>query len=183
MTFPNLSTERLQLTAIAADDAASLFALFSDDAVTCYYDLASFTEIQQAIALIELFQSRFDSAAGIRWAIRLAKTHQLIGTCGFNSWNPKMKNALLGYDLHRDFWHCGYAQEAVRAIIDIAFSGALPCGPLHRIQADTVPGNSASEKLLLRLGFREEGLRRDCGYWKGTYHSLKCFGLLQHEYK
>lgn len=182
MTFPEITTERLRLTAIADEDAKSVFALFSDDAVTRYYDLASFTDMAQALELIKLFQSRFATNMGIRWAIRLADTLQLIGTCGFNSWNPSMKNAVLGYDLRSDYWHCGYAQEAVRAIIAAAFSGGLPCGALHRIQADTLLGNSASENLLLRLGFQEEGLRRDSGYWKGSYHSLKCFGLLQHEY-
>lgn len=49
-------------------------------------------------------------------------------------------------------------------------------------QADTIPGNSASESLLRRLGFKEEGLRRECGYWKNKFHDLKCFGLLRTEY-
>jgi len=53
----------------------------------------------------------------------------------------------------------------------VALAGILPCGPLHRIQADTVPGNYRSEELLRKLGFKEEGLRRDAGYWKGRYHS------------
>lgn len=93
-----------------------------------------------------------------------------------------MRHAVLGYDLLPEFWRQGYAAEAVRAIIVAGFSGALACGPLHRIQADTVPGNHASEALLRRLGFQEEGLRRDCGYWKNKFHDLKCFGLLRTEF-
>lgn len=182
MIFPEITTERLQLTAISSEDTANIFALFSDAAVTRYYDLATFTDMAQAVDIIKLFQSRFESNMGIRWAIRLASTQQLIGTCGFNSWSPKMKNATLGYDLHSDYWHCGYAQEAMHAILTAAFSGKLSCGPLHRIQADTTPGNTASEKLLVRLGFQEEGLRRDCGYWNGSFHSAKCFGLLESDY-
>lgn len=182
MTFPEIATQRLQLTAIGDDDLNSIFALFSDDSVTRYYDLSSFTDMAQALEIIKLFRSRFEANMGIRWAIRLAETRQLIGTCGFNSWSPKMQNAVMGYDLHSDYWHCGYAREAVQAIIASAFSGELACGVLHRIQADTLPGNDASENLLKYLGFREEGLRRDAGYWKGSYHSLKCFGLLRHEY-
>jgi ribosomal-protein-alanine N-acetyltransferase len=80
------------------------------------------------------------------------------------------------------FWGNGYATEAVRAIIRAAFSGKLPCGPLNRIQADTVPGNHASEALLRRLGFKEEGLRRESGYWKNAFHDLKCYGLLRSEF-
>ena len=94
-----------------------------------------------------------------------------------------MRHAVLGYDLLPEFWRQGYASEAVRAIISVGFSGALACGELHRIQADTVPGNDASESLLRRLGFKEEGLRRECGYWKNKFHDLKCFGLLRSEFK
>jgi len=47
---------------------------------------------------------------------------------------------------------------------------------------DTVPGNKASEALLLNVGFKEEGLRRESGYWKNQFHDLKCFGLIKSEY-
>jgi ribosomal-protein-alanine N-acetyltransferase len=50
------------------------------------------------------------------------------------------------------------------------------------VQADTIPGNQASEALLRRLGFQEEGLRRGAGYWKNSFHDLKCFGLLRTEF-
>ena len=93
-----------------------------------------------------------------------------------------MRNAVVGYDLLPMLWGNGYATEAIRAIIQAAFAGGLPCGLLNRIQADTVPGNDASEALLLRLGFKEEGLRRESGYWKSAYHDLKCFGLLRSEF-
>lgn len=93
-----------------------------------------------------------------------------------------MRNAVIGYDLLPDFWRQGYSLEAVRTIIAAGFSGSLPCGELHRVQADTVPGNCASESLLRRLGFKEEGLRRECGYWKNEFHDLKCFGLLRSEF-
>ena len=93
-----------------------------------------------------------------------------------------MRNAVIGYDLLPEFWRKGYSSEAVRAIISAGFAGILPCGELHRVQADTVPGNRGSESLLRRLGFKEEGLRRECGYWKNKFHDLKCFGLLRSEF-
>jgi len=102
----------------------------------------------------------------------------LIGTCGYNSWSEKMRNATIGYDLKRAHWGNGIAAEAVLEAIRAAFAGRLACGPLHRIQADTIPGNVASEKLLLKLGFREEGLRRECVYLRGEYHDMKCFALI-----
>jgi len=182
MVFPSLETQRLFLTELRGDDEADLFLLFSNPSVVAYYDLDVFREFSQAANLINLFKLRYEEQQGIRWAIRLKSSGQLLGTCGYNSWSSKMRNAVIGYDLLPEFWRQGYTSEAVRAIISAGFAGALPCGKLHRIQADTVPGNHASELLLLRLGFKEEGIRRECGYWKNKFHDLKCFGLLSSEF-
>jgi ribosomal-protein-alanine N-acetyltransferase len=180
--FPVLETNRLRLDQLSKEDSNSLFELFSNNLVVKYYDLEAFTELLQAINLIEFFNSRFEENSGIRWAIRLKETNQLIGTCGFNTWSPKMKSAVLGYDLQPKYWGMGFATEAVHRIVKAAFSGDLSCGKLNRIQGDTVPGNSASESLLLKVGFKEEGIRRQSGYWKNQFHNLKCFGLIQSEY-
>ena len=182
MVFPEIKTDRLVLTALQLNDEAAMFELFSNKLVIEYYDLEAFTTIEQARDLIGMFRSRHDTSTGIRWAIRLKSPGNIIGTCGFNSWSSKMRSAVIGYDLMPAFWGNGYASEAVRAIIRAAFTGKLSCGSLNRIQADTVPGNDASEALLRRLGFKEEGIRRESGYWKSKFHDLKCFGLLRSEF-
>lgn len=181
MEFPEIETNRLVLTEIKPDDAAAIYELFSNKLVVEYYDLEAFIAVEQARELISMLRSRYETSTGIRWAIRLKNSGNVIGTCGFNSWSSKMKNAVIGYDLIPGSWGNGYASEAVRAIVLAAFDGKLPCGALNRIQADTVPGNNTSEALLRRLGFKEEGLRRECGYWKDAFHDLKCFGLLKSE--
>ncbi|MCI0507806.1 MAG: GNAT family N-acetyltransferase [Gammaproteobacteria bacterium] len=183
MSFPEFRTKRLWLTKITSSDVESIFELFSSPDVVKYYDLEVFNERAQAEQLIRLFESRHESSLGIRWAIRPKETGQLIGTCGFNSWSEKMRNATIGYDLKPEYWNRGIATEALFEIIRAAFAGLLPCGALHRIQADTIPGNVASEKVLLKLGFKEEGTRRECAYLRGSYHDMKYFGLLRTDFK
>lgn len=180
--FPNLTTNRLVLNDLKSVDAESLFRHFSNPDVVKFYDLEAFTNIDQANDLIDLFKKRFEEKSGIRWAIRLQKSKEFVGTCGFNSWNTKMKSAGIGYDISRNHWGNGYATEALNAIINHGFSGLLPCNELNRIQGDTIPGNNASEAVLIKLGFKEEGLLRESGYWKGRFHDLKCFGLIRSEY-
>jgi len=107
---------------------------------------------------------------------------KLIGTCGFNSWNVAFRSTVIGYDINRQYWGNGYITEALKHIIKIAFDGKLGCDIINRIQADTIPGNIASEKVLLKLGFSEEGIRRQSAFWKNEYHDLKCFSLLRDEY-
>jgi ribosomal-protein-alanine N-acetyltransferase len=182
MKFPEFNTSRLKLVRLTPEDADEVYTIFSNDKVIKYYDLGALKQVSQALSLINFFNSRYDQNTGIRWGIRLKDSNRLIGTCGFNSWSPKMKSADIGYDLLPNFWGYGYAIEAVSAVLNAAFSEQLPCGKLNRIQADTIPGNNASESLLLKLGFIEEGLRRESGYWKNTFHDLKCFGLLESEY-
>lgn len=182
MDFPELTTPRLLLNRISATDSHPILDLFSNPEVLKFYDLEPFTEISQAEKLIALFDSRYQSSSGMRWAIRLKASGELIGTCGFNSWSEKMHSATIGYDLMPSFWNRGIATEALRAMLRAAFGGALPCGPLHRIQADTIPGNIASETVLTKLGFSEEGIRRDAIYIRGQYKDMKSFGLLKPEF-
>jgi RimJ/RimL family protein N-acetyltransferase len=66
----------------------------------------------------------------------------------------------LGYCLHPRFWGRGYATEAVRRVVDLAFAefGA------HRVQATCWVKNSRSIGVLQNAGLRREGLLR--GYLK-----------------
>jgi len=179
MQFPQFETPRLRLTQLSDSDSSALYQIFSDPEVVNFYDIAAFEYEKQALELIQFFNSRFDHGTGIRWGIRLRDTEELIGTCGFNSWNKKMQNAGIGYELDSRHWRKGYSTEALTRIITAAFASELPFGALNRIQADTMVGNIASESILTKLGFKEEGIRRESGYWKGQFHDLKCFGLLK----
>lgn len=183
MKFPVYESTRLVLNEIRLEDKESIFEIFSNEEVVRYYDLPVFKDIGQSEKLIALFQSRFNDSLGIRWAIRLNGDSKCIGTCGFNSWSEPMRSASIGYDINRNYWGSGFATEALKVILKAAFDGDLNCHNINRIQADTVPGNSASEKVLLKLGFEEEGLRRQSGYWKNAYHDLKCFGLLKSDFE
>lgn len=117
MTFPKIETERLILTELQTTDEEAIFDLFSNRSVVEYYDLEALTGIAQARDLIDMFKSRYEASAGIRWAIRLRALGEIIGTCGFNSWSREMRSAVIGYDLMPKYWGNGYASEAVRAII------------------------------------------------------------------
>ena len=67
----------------------------------------------------------------------------------------------IGYVLNRRFWGIGCASEACRALISLAFEQGA-----HRIYAECDPENSASWRLLERLGFRREGhLRSNLFFW------------------
>lgn len=54
---------------------------------------------------------------------------------------------------------------------------------LHRVNVDTRMGNTASVRLMARLGFKQEGVRREgIQNENGTYQNWGLFGMLEEEY-
>jgi ribosomal-protein-alanine N-acetyltransferase len=66
----------------------------------------------------------------------------------------RFQNAFLGYRIFNNYWGAGYASEACRAVLDIAFKDLK----LHRVEAGIAPGNKASIRVAKAIGLRKEGL-------------------------
>lgn len=93
-------------------------------------------------------------------AIELKENHRMIG----NVYLGKRDFASLeiGYVLNRDYWGQGYAVEACEALLKKAFEQGI-----HRIYAECDPENTASRRLLERLGFRQEAhFRQNIYFWQ-----------------
>jgi RimJ/RimL family protein N-acetyltransferase len=76
---------------------------------------------------------------------------QLIGACGFTQVDRHPPE--IGYWLGVKFWGKGYATEAVRGVIDHAFTD-LDCDALHSAARVT---NPASRRVLEKCGFQWTG--------------------------
>ncbi|MEY8758303.1 GNAT family N-acetyltransferase [Chryseobacterium tongliaoense] len=174
MLFPVLETERLSLRQLTQNDAEDLFEYFSLDEVMEYYDLETFTRLQDAENLINHFNTQFENKKGFRWAIELKSEKKVIGTCGYHNWFHEHFKAELGYELHPEFWRQSYMKEAMLPILTFGFETMH----LHRIEAFIDPANISSEKLLLSSGFQEEGMMRDFFFEKGRFVDAKIFGLI-----
>ncbi|TKI91645.1 GNAT family N-acetyltransferase, partial [Bacillus wiedmannii] len=70
--------------------------------------------------------------------------------------NKHHKRAEIGYELDDTYWGQGYATEALQAILTYGFETLQ----LIRIAAVVYVENKASQKLLSKAGFQEEGLLR-----------------------
>ena len=64
----------------------------------------------------------------------------------------------------------GLATEGVRALLDIAFSPEPEGLGLHRVQANVMPSNAASLRVVEKVGLRQEGAAerylRIAGRWE-----------------
>jgi ribosomal-protein-alanine N-acetyltransferase len=88
-----------------------------------------------------------------------------------------MRSGNLGYWIDRAVAGRGVASLAVALACDHAF-GAVG---LHRLQADIRPENSRSQRLVQRLGFRQEGLLRRYLDIDGDWRDHLSFALLAEE--
>lgn len=68
--------------------------------------------------------------------------------------------------------------EAAEAVISFGFNNLN----INRIEAEVMMGNTQSEHLLLKLGFRKEGCLRDWMYWDNKHFDMTMFSLLKREY-
>ena len=99
-----------------------------------------------------------------RFAIALKETDRLIGGVGLDgTTGDGSDEPALGYWLGQPYWGNGYALEAAAAVIDYGFRTL----GLETIRAYTDPGNAASQKVLLRCGFKNVG---EIELLKPTHH-------------
>ena len=85
----------------------------------------------------------------------------------------------MGYGLAEAAWGQGFAAEAVGALPRHGFDAL----DLDRVEADIDPRNTASARLLERLGFTREGLLRERWIVDGEVSDSAIYGLLKREFK
>lgn len=66
------------------------------------------------------------------------------------------RRGALGFVIARQHWGQGYATEAARAVLLLAFTEL----GLERVEATCRPGNQGSQRVLVKLGMHQEGLLR-----------------------
>jgi len=184
-TLPDITTERLILRDFNVADVDAFFEMFSDDRVTEFYDIDTFSCVEQAIVFVEthIRRNAAQDGSSLRWVICLADApEQAIGSCGFHSTNKDFHSIEIGYELHPDHWGKGYAFEALSRMLSFCFLNDVPFH-VNRVSATTDLGSQKSIALLRKLGFSEEGVLRQYGFWKDAFHDVRMFSFLRDEWE
>lgn len=84
----------------------------------------------------------------------------------------------IGYVFHPDYSGQGFATEAVRALLDIAFGTY----GLHRVTARIDARNLASVRLAERVGMRQEAHLVENEWFKGAWSDEIDYAMLQREW-
>jgi RimJ/RimL family protein N-acetyltransferase len=143
-----IETERLIIRRFQPGDEDDLYEYLSQAAVVEFEPYGVFTRAETEKEAKE----RSENEAF--FAVCLKENQKVIGNLYFARQEPKkIRTWELGYVFNSDFWGKGYALEACWGILQYAFETL----DAHRVAAMCNPENTASWKLLERLGFRREG--------------------------
>lgn len=178
--FPTIKTARLVLREILPQDVTDLFEIHSDESLMRWYGSDPLTDLSGAEKLVASFASwRTQANPGTRWGIQVNGEHGLSGTCGLFGWNRAWRKCTVGYELATVAHGKGYMREALTAALHWGFQNM----ELNRIDAQVNPENEPSVRSLSHLGFQQEGLLREAGYWGGKYHDFFQYSLLRKDWE
>ncbi|KPL69418.1 acetyltransferase [Erythrobacter sp. SG61-1L] len=151
-----IRTERLILRPAAESDVDGMHAILSDPRAMAYWSSLPHSSVETTRKwLAAMIATRPEEGEDFI----IEHDGRAIGKAGFHRFPA------IGYVLHPACWGQGFAQEALRPVIERGFTRHL----LARIVADVDPRNEGSLKLLRRLGFAEAGYREKSWYIGGEW--------------
>jgi ribosomal-protein-alanine N-acetyltransferase len=124
--------------------------------------------------LLQKYLHQTEQGTSLRlWIFKKDDPGRIIGTIGFNNIvRGAFLSCHLGYSLDKDEINKGYMTEALISGIDMIFNEF----GLHRIEANIMPKNLRSLKVVEKLGFYNEGMAYSYlkinGQWEDHIHMV-----------
>ena len=175
-----VETPRLRLREFVEGDWPPVLAYQSDPRYLRFYAWTERTE-----ADVRAFVERFVAWQAVeprrkfQLAVTLRDRGRLVGSCGVRLAEAGARTGDLGYEISPEFWGHGYATEAARAMVGFGFEEL----GLHRVWGECVPENTASRRVMEKLGKRCEGRLRQTQRYKGRWWDTLVYGMLEDEWR
>ncbi len=143
-----ITTERLILRPWRDGDVSAFHTMGQDAEVMRY--LGPPMDVAACEATVARMNAMAEATGDCFWAVERRADGAFIGFCGIKpgpAGTPIADQPEIGWRLAREAWGQGFAKEAAQACLDRAW--ALGTAEVHAI---TVPANTASWGLMIRLG-------------------------------
>jgi [ribosomal protein S5]-alanine N-acetyltransferase len=176
--LPPVHTSRSVVRAVAEADLADLFEVNGDDEVTKFLPYSTWRTREDAADWLARMRALCAAGSAQQLVIERLADHKVIGTVLVFKHDASSARVELGYVVGRSCWRQGYAREALRAVCQHLFTAA----GIRRIEAEVHPDNTASNELLLGLGFTREGLLRKRWVSKGVAYDTRFYGCLAEDW-
>lgn len=176
--IPTLETDRLILRKILPEDEADMYEYSRNPETSKYLLWEPHSSREYTRAHIRYLQKEYQEASFFDWALILKENGKMIGTCGFTEIYEKKKTAEVGYVIAPDFHRMGYAPEALARIMEYGFSVLK----LKALSGRFMEDNLASQKVLMRLGFRENTRKKEFFYKRGKRQRILTYSIASEDY-
>lgn len=142
-------TTRTQNRMMTCDDADQMLQVWSDEDVTRFMNIETFSTVEQAR---EIILAILQEKAANRYVIMDKTSGEVIGSFGINELYIDTMTAEVGYELKKKYWGSGIMSEVLQAFMQIVQSTSN----ILIFTAKVAPENEASIRLLEKLGFHYE---------------------------
>jgi RimJ/RimL family protein N-acetyltransferase len=180
MTAPReIITARLLLRSLELEDLSALVRRAGDREISSMtLNIPHPYSEEDARSFFSRASEEFRSGLSMSFAICILPGRELRGGVGLNI-VAAHRRAELGYWIGVPDWGKGYATEAAAAVVAFGFETVH----LHRIHAHHFAGNTASGRVLRKIGMRHEGRSREHVRKWDRFMDLENYGLLENEYQ
>jgi RimJ/RimL family protein N-acetyltransferase len=175
-----LITARLVLRQFVLEDFDALYAMQSRPEVTryLYFDARDREQVRKALqAKIESVALK-DEGDSLMASVVLRETGAVVGDVMLRWLSREHQQGEVGYILHPDYSGNGYATEAAQEMLRLGFEEV----GLHRIIGRIDGRNTASARVLERLGMRREAHLLQNEFVKGEWTDEMVYAMLRDEW-
>ncbi|MFJ8531566.1 GNAT family N-acetyltransferase [Bacillus sp. NPDC094106] len=178
--FPVLESVNLVLRKIEEVHLQEVYSIYDNDKVFEYCGIIPKHNLQTVRKMIGHFDRDYHKKSRIKWGIfQKNQSDKLVGIIESMDFNQKVNMVSIGYFLAEEYWGKGIATESVHRLVKFLFEKVN----VNRIQAEVMPANEVSKKVLLKNGFIKEGLLRQASLWSGKgVIDLEIYGILKEDY-
>jgi RimJ/RimL family protein N-acetyltransferase len=180
LAFP-IETERLRLRPFAEGDFEALLAMQSRPEVArwLYWDARDANAVRTSLAAKLTETALAADGDRISLAVVLEDTSEVVGDCTLWQVSGVHGQGEIGYVFNPDHHGRGYATEAARALLRLAFGEF----GFHRVIGRIEVRNTASARVLERLGMRREAHLIENEWVKGEWQSEAVYAILAREWQ
>lgn len=172
-----IQTARLHLRPWRLDDVEDVLAYARDRDWSRYLHNLPVPYTRRDAEQFIARQVLLDPASHPSWAIDLGGTS--IGGINLRL-THEHRLGEIGYSIARQYWNRGYASEAATAVIDAAFTSH---SDLNRVRAFADARNTASQRVMEKVGMRKEGILRQNRVERGQVVDEAWYGILRDEWR
>jgi RimJ/RimL family protein N-acetyltransferase len=174
-----LQGRRLYLAALEREHCRKLFENEEYDFSQVAEPLYIGASIESADEWYADIQKRYSNNENIRLGIFL-NDGTVIGDVALQEFDWRNRNCSLGLGIAKlEHRSQGYGKEASALMLVYAFENL----GLHRVAAYTLDTNEAGKKCLKKLGFKQEGRKRQDRWIAGQWVDMLQFSILSEEWR